>query len=146
MKSRVLPDSRQGRERGQSIVELGLLLPLLLLILLGTLDLARVYFAYVSLQNASREGARFAADHPTADTAAIAAKVNQELANTGITGVSVSVACSNYSDGSAKSCSSALMGDRVKVSVSYPFLFITTYIFGVNAITLSTSTVMAIAI
>lgn len=49
------------RERGQSLAELGLLLPILLLIALITVDFGRAYFAYVSVTNAARNGAEYAA-------------------------------------------------------------------------------------
>ncbi len=49
-------------QRGQSMVELGLVMPVLLWFLLGTLDLGRVYYAYVTVSNSSRVGAEFAMD------------------------------------------------------------------------------------
>ena len=42
---------------GQSMVELSLVLPVLILVLLGTIDLGRAFFDYVRLTNAVREGA-----------------------------------------------------------------------------------------
>lgn len=50
-----------GRRRGQSLVELALLLPMLTLIIVGTLDLARVFATTVRLTNAVKEGALYAA-------------------------------------------------------------------------------------
>lgn len=56
---------RQSRsQRGQSLAELAVLLPLLLIIVLGNIDLGRVFFAYISVTNAARNGARFAAAGP----------------------------------------------------------------------------------
>lgn len=60
--------------RGQSIVELALALPLLLLLLLGTIDIGRVFFDYVQLRNAAREGAGYGAHFPT-DEVGIEARV-----------------------------------------------------------------------
>ena len=60
--------------RGQSLVELALALPVLLLILLGTLDLGRVFFDYIQLRGAVHEGAAYGARHPT-DDAGIVARV-----------------------------------------------------------------------
>jgi Flp pilus assembly protein TadG len=54
----------RSTERGQSLVELALSLPLLLLILLGTVDLGRAFFDYVELRNAAREGAGYGARRP----------------------------------------------------------------------------------
>ena len=51
-------------ERGQSLVEFALMLPILLLMLMGTLDLGRLYFAYVAIHNAAGEGALYAAINP----------------------------------------------------------------------------------
>ena len=51
---------RQDRSRGQALVELALVLPILLLIMMGIFDFGRAVFAYNSLSNAAREGARVA--------------------------------------------------------------------------------------
>jgi len=56
---------------GASTVELALVLPVLLLLLIGILDSARAINAYVTISNASREGAHYAALHPTASPSAI---------------------------------------------------------------------------
>ncbi len=52
-----------GDKRGQSLVEFGLLLPILVLLVLGAIDFGRVYFAYVSVTNGARNGADYAASH-----------------------------------------------------------------------------------
>jgi hypothetical protein len=48
------------RPRGQSLVELALTLPILLLLLLGLIELGMALRAYLVLVNANREAARFA--------------------------------------------------------------------------------------
>jgi hypothetical protein len=48
------------REGGQSIVEFVLVLPVLLIILAGLLDLGRLYFAYVAVTDVAGEGAGYA--------------------------------------------------------------------------------------
>jgi hypothetical protein len=48
------------RHRAQALVEFALILPVLLLILLGTVDAGRLIFAYNSVSNAAREGGRTA--------------------------------------------------------------------------------------
>jgi hypothetical protein len=46
------------------LVEFALVTPLLILVLVGCFDFSRALNAYVTLANASREGARYAAVHP----------------------------------------------------------------------------------
>jgi len=56
--------SRSTRQRGQSVVEFALALPVLLLFLAGGSDLARVYFVGNQTVDAAREAALYAAHHP----------------------------------------------------------------------------------
>lgn len=77
------------KEKGQGLVELAIILPLLLIILLGIIDFGRVFYAYVTVTNASREGARYGALHPgwidendNADPNNVLFHVIQEAANT----------------------------------------------------------------
>ncbi len=49
---------------GQGLVELALALPVLLLILLGTVDLGRMFFDYIEMRNAAREAAGWVSRHP----------------------------------------------------------------------------------
>jgi PKD repeat protein len=51
---------------GQSVVELVILLPILLLMVLAALDMGRVFLGWVVLNNAARVGANYAALHPDA--------------------------------------------------------------------------------
>lgn len=44
--------------RGQALVELALVLPLLLLIVMGSLEMGRILHSYLVLTSATREGAR----------------------------------------------------------------------------------------
>ncbi len=53
-------------KRGQSLVEFALIAPVLIILMLGTIDYGRVYFAYVSVTNGARNGAHFASDSSTA--------------------------------------------------------------------------------
>ncbi len=67
-------DTRFGRRRprsrgsssGQSLTELALALPALLLILLLVIDFARLFGGWVELQNMARIAANYAANHPDA--------------------------------------------------------------------------------
>lgn len=56
----MIADCDQPRSRGQSLVEFALILPVLLLLLFGILDLGRGVYAYNTISNAAHQGARVA--------------------------------------------------------------------------------------
>lgn len=51
------------RSRGQAMVEFALVAPILFLLILGTIEAGRFIFYYELLNNATREGARYAIVH-----------------------------------------------------------------------------------
>ena len=57
--------SRRSRSRGQSLVEMALMLPIIIIIMASVFDIGRVLDASIVLTNAARVGARFGANHPT---------------------------------------------------------------------------------
>lgn len=52
--------SRRARSRGQALVEFALILPVFLLMTIGIIDAARMFNAYVTLNNGTTEAAIFA--------------------------------------------------------------------------------------
>src|SRR5262245_56657146 len=52
------PFARSGRARGQGLTEFALVIPIFLLIVIALFDMGRAVFAYNTLTNAAREGAR----------------------------------------------------------------------------------------
>ncbi len=52
-------------ERGQSLIELAITLPILILLLLGTLDFGMAIFSYSMLRDAAQEGAFYGSFNPT---------------------------------------------------------------------------------
>ncbi|MBS3985014.1 MAG: pilus assembly protein [Selenomonadales bacterium] len=49
---------RRQNERGQALVELALVLPILLLVLMGIVDFGRVFHGHLAVTSASRQAAR----------------------------------------------------------------------------------------
>lgn len=51
---------RLGQERGQDLVEYALILPLFLFMVISVIEISVLFFSYVTVSNAAREGARVA--------------------------------------------------------------------------------------
>ena len=139
------PHSDRQHSRGQTLVEFALILPVFLLLTLGVVDGARIFTSYISITNAAREGALYAANGtnylnwcsatttvvcPAGSTASnqknnpdnIAYRVQQE--STGLTQASIILdppACAN-SAGSTIPCGASASRVTIKVKYSMPLL------------------------
>lgn len=56
----IKPDSTRRRSRGQALVEFALILPVLLIILMVVIEAARLFSAWLILENVVREASRYA--------------------------------------------------------------------------------------
>jgi len=74
-----------GNERGATLIETALVLPLLLLMVLGILDFGMLFWRFEGVTNAAREGARVAI-LPGYSATDVEFRVNQYLADAGLTG------------------------------------------------------------
>src|SRR4029077_5456851 len=63
-------DRDRGKSAGQSMVEFALVLPIMLLLLAGAIDLGRLFYSYIAVENAAKEGALYGARNPLCDDAA----------------------------------------------------------------------------
>lgn len=55
--------SGPNRERGQSLLEFAMVLPVLLLLAIGTIEFGRAYYQYNTLSKAVRQAARYMSSH-----------------------------------------------------------------------------------
>lgn len=99
----------RARDRGQSVVELALILPVLLLLLGAAFDLGRGMAAYAAVVHAAREGAWVASQGDTAPTA-VEAAVEQALSTAGLDPARATV-----------TVSTGAPGEPVTVTVVYAF-------------------------
>ena len=100
----------RGGERGQALVETALTLPVLLLLLVGAAELARVAYASIEVSNAARAAAQYGAMNGGGfkDATGMLAAANNDAANLtpAVTfNPAPSYACV-CSDGSASTCGS----------------------------------------
>ncbi len=103
MKKRLF-SKKNKREDGQAMVEFALILPIFLLILCGIIDFGWLFYNQLSLNNACREGARYAVVN-TADDASTQAIINH-IENTTTTvfandGVDIKIEYSSPNDPTA---------------------------------------------
>ena len=63
MPSRTSPRRTTG-ERGAALVEFAIVLPLMVVLVFGTIDIGRAYMAWNQVKGAAREGAAYAQFHP----------------------------------------------------------------------------------
>ena len=91
---------RRDASSGVSVVEIALVLPMLLMILGGVVDLGMAFHTYIAMVNSAREGARYGINH-AADTGGIRARVLMEASNSNVDLSSATVSVSGGSSGSA---------------------------------------------
>jgi len=131
--------ANDGTERGANLVEFALVLPFLLLLLVGIADLGRAFYAYVSLTNAVREGASFAARFPFPDNADIVQEVTWRVQDepniAGVRWEDVDVVVEGLGGAS---------GDPVTVSATLELDTILGGLVGLPSVTIQTQAVMRI--
>ena len=96
--------TRRKRRRGQSLVEFAMIMPIILIVILGLLDLGRAVFSYNTLSQAARSGSRVAmVDQNPARvrTKAIAAAASLGLATSNVD------VCFKRADSGQTSCASS---------------------------------------
>jgi Flp pilus assembly protein TadG len=78
---------RQRRDTGSALVELAICLPVLVLVMIGTIDFARVFYTSISLSNAARAGAQYGAYNlaQSGDTATMQTTATGATNLTGVT-------------------------------------------------------------
>lgn len=141
-------------ERGQSMTEFALVLPILLLIFMGIFDFGRMIFLYSQLSNGAREGARYgsvsgldASDPQYLECA----EIRQAITNT--FGVPATITTQIFYDhgiaadpvlnagGQVGNCNGSAsnltpddveIGDRIRVTATATFQFITPFVSAIR--------------
>jgi Flp pilus assembly protein TadG len=131
--------ARHSRPRGQSLVEFAVMLPVLLILVLSAVDLGRAFLSFITLNNATRIAANFAAQHPEGNYGDASDPVNIEYeaivsrdTDRAFCTVS-SLADPVYTDGpdSGTGDSTRNVGDLVRVDQSCVFRPLTPIISGI---------------
>lgn len=121
---------KKDKSRAQSMVELALILPIVLLVVLGLIEFGRAFFYYTMISGGAREGARYGCVHMEDGEAAVTAGVRQAVYSRLImippSAVTVNI---TYDDGAnpiGYTAAASHLGDsRIVVEVQAPFSMIT---------------------
>ncbi|AEF94051.1 TadE family protein [Desulfotomaculum nigrificans CO-1-SRB] len=125
-------------QRGQTLVELALILPILIILLMGTIEFGRIFFTYLTVTHASREAARSTVIATGKDDAYIRNKVLE--AASWLTPADLKV------DVTPSSPDNRTSGVPLTVTVSYPVQLYTPVLSNVltNPFTVKAQTTMRI--
>jgi Flp pilus assembly protein TadG len=109
-----LKRERHGDDAGNALVEFALTMPVLILLLVGAVELARIAFAAIELSNAARAAVQYGGQSAAtaADPGGMSAAASNDAAN--LTGVTTTVivsgvcssgaACTGANNGSGPTC------------------------------------------
>ncbi|MRH44309.1 pilus assembly protein [Aquibacillus halophilus] len=120
-------------EKGQSLVEFALILPVLILLLFGIVDFGRIFHAYLTLDHAGREAAR-SASIGEEDKEVIITVVKENASGLSLIDEKIVI-----SENLGKS------GEEVTITITYPVNFVTPVIGNIiGTFDLKNKTVMRI--
>jgi Flp pilus assembly protein TadG len=131
-RSRVVPHLEPSRgRRGQALVELAIVLPVMLIIVGAAIDLGRLFQAHVAIENGAREGAFFGARYPRCDVVKTGCDepgtvdwhVRNELPGLAVTAPVIT--CLDAVTGAAKNVNDCVEDDTYQVSVGHQFTLLT---------------------
>lgn len=127
------------------MVEFALIVPVLAFLALGLLDFGRIFYSYMAVINAAREGARFCALNPNASDAELAKRVTdsnvgelgqpfQEWVASGRVQIAawVTPAGTVPSGAGSTACPMSGEGDQVTVRVTVDFKPVTPFISNIT--------------
>jgi len=135
---------RRNRERGQTMVEFGMVVVVFMVIVLGIVEAGRAVWNYNTLSNAVREGTRYAMVHgansgqpsgPAADDTKVRQAVEKFSSGLDRSDLTVS---SRWPDGANE------RGDKVRVRATYRFDSMFSGLLGIPSITMSSASTMTI--
>jgi hypothetical protein len=124
-RARTLVPARWRSERGQSVLEMAIFMPLLLIFGLACLQFAVIFIAYINVANVTRDAARWVSVHPhvidgNAATAGTTIYTVMQRLPAGLTAGSLTLAisptCTALSSGK---CAGRDTGARLQVSSTY---------------------------
>lgn len=119
----------QASERGAAAVEFALIVPVLIVMIFGMVDMGMAINAQAIVGNAAREGAR-AASFNGANVTATTTVVTSATKNLIGTAATTTITCQAIGTATTINCSTASPGDSVVVQVNYTYKWLTPGVLG----------------
>ncbi len=142
----VIQPRRAGRRRAATIPETALVLIPLIMLVFGIFEYGRLLMAWNLLNNAAREGCRYAMVNNTSSTISsdVQTVVNTYMAGQGSCFTNFTVTVSGTHNGTTTTVNNLVAGDLISVTVSgsYQFLNITPLIHLPASVSLTSSVIM----
>ena len=91
----------QRNQRGAALIEAALVVPLLIIFAFGTIDVGRIIYTKINLNDVAQEGTIYGAYYPD-DPTAIRQRVIDSASNLTLTEQDVRVRCPDWPDGSIR--------------------------------------------
>ena len=107
--------------QGQSLLEFALVLPFLIIIIFGVLDLGRIFWVSISLTNAAREGARYITMHPDDVSSEVAWSGVRGNVRTGAEKAGLQLVSEKITPGCVIDSGECQSGQSATVTVDYDF-------------------------
>jgi Flp pilus assembly protein TadG len=141
--------SRRG-QRGSSVIELALMIPVLALLAFGTADFARISYAAVEIHAAARAGAQYGSQSvvTAADSAGMIAAAKADAPDlTGVTATASQCSCatgSSVASCTASYCTNNPNANFITVNAQFPFSTIAPYPGIPSSVTIYSKSIMMV--
>lgn len=122
-------------QSGQAIVELAMLMPILIIVLLGIVDLSPAFVGVARATQAARAGADYA-HYDWTNSAEIKNRVKLAAPSLNLTDGDITATCYTGMTTTVKTCASAVIGDSVNVQVNFTYRPITGFFASIVGSTL----------
>ena len=132
------PKKENRSERGQSLVETAIVIPVLFLLLAAVVDFGRAFDAYIVLTNAAREGARWGSVNPELTVEQVEQIVVDDVLGSGTNIIDWSL----FDDGNVTVAGQEEESEEVTVTVTYNFRLWFGGLIGLPELTLTKVSVM----
>jgi Flp pilus assembly protein TadG len=136
--------------RGQSMVELALVTPVLVFLVLAAADMGRVFYFWIVVSSAARAGAQYGSQSviTAADSAGMQAAAQADASNvSGLSATASQCTCASSTTVSAcpsSYCTNSPNADYVEVNTQAPFHTVVSYPGIPSSITVSGSAIMQV--